>query len=73
MKLHLNPYLAGILFLVIILFANALAYIVMRSTRGLSFGWFRNLKRSTKEPYEKEEKQWDELHRRVAELNKKDS
>ena len=65
-----NPWLAALIFVVLIVGANGLMYIIARGAQrdNKSSGLFHALSKATKNPWEKEDKSLEELRQRVKEL-----
>jgi hypothetical protein len=69
-----NPWLAALIFIVMIVGANGLMYVIARgaSRNNKEHSWWQNLTQATKSPWNKEDKTLDELRQRVQELKDKD-
>jgi uncharacterized protein HemX len=66
-----NLWLAALLFIVLIIGANGVMYVIARGAQrdNNKVNWFQNLNRTASRPWEKEDKALEELRQRVQELN----
>ena len=56
----------------IVAFANLAMFAMVRSSRGLKFDWFKNIRGSVSQPFKSEDDSLNELRQRVGELQKSD-
>lgn len=52
----------------IVVLANLAMFAMVRGSRGMNIDWFKNMRGSFSQPFQKEDESLDELHRKVEEL-----
>lgn len=52
----------------IVVLGNLAMFAMVRGSRGVNFDWFKNIRGSFSQPFQKEDDSWDELHKKVEEL-----
>lgn len=52
----------------IVVLANLAMFAMVRGSRGMNIDWFKNMRGSFNQPFQKEDESLDELHRKVEEL-----
>ncbi len=65
----MNPYLVALLIIAIIVFSNLIMFAAVRGLSGVKVEWHKMTKTAFGQPYQKEEKQLNELRQRVDNLN----
>jgi len=65
-----NPWLAALIFILLIAGANGLMYVIARGAQrdNKNNNWLQNLTKATKNPWSKEDKSLEELRQRVKDL-----
>jgi hypothetical protein len=68
-----NPWLAALIFIVLIVGANGLMYVIARGAQRDNKGsrWWHDITQATQAPWNKEDKALDELRQRVKDLREK--
>ena len=56
----------------IVVLANLAMFAMVRSSRGMNFDWFKNIRGSIDQPFKSEDDSLDELRKRVGELSGQD-
>lgn len=56
----------------IVVLANLAMFAMVRSSRGMNFDWFKNIRGSIDQPFKSEDDSLDELRKRVGELSRQD-
>ena len=54
----------------IVVFTNLAMFAMVRSSRGMNFDWFKNMRGSINQPFKSEDDSLDELRQKVGELEK---
>ena len=63
-----NVLLVVLLVIGIVVLANLAMFAMVRGSRGMNMDWFKNMRGSFGQPFQKEDDSLDELHKRVEEL-----
>ena len=63
-----NVWIVVLLVIGIVVLANLAMFAMVRGSRGAKFDWFKDIRGSLDQPFQKEDDSWDELHKRVEEL-----
>jgi len=64
-----NGGIVVFLVLGIVVLSNLAMFAMVRSSRGMSFDWFKNMRGSINEPFKTEDDSLNELRKKVNELN----
>jgi len=65
-----NVGLVVLLVIGIVVLANLAMFAMVRGSRNMNFDWFKNIRSSFNQPFQKEDDSWDELHQKVEGLKK---
>jgi hypothetical protein len=67
-----NVWIVVLLVIGIVGLSNLAMFAMVRSSRGMNFDWFKNIRGSLNQPFKSEDDSLDELHKRVGELSEKE-
>jgi hypothetical protein len=65
-----NVTLVVLLVIGIVLLSNLAMFALVRSSRGMNFDWFKNMRGTFNQPFKSEDDALDELRQKVGELSK---
>lgn len=68
-----NVGIVILLVLGIVLLSNLAMFAMVRSSRGMNFDWFKNMRSSVSQPFKREDDSLDELRQRVGELSEREN
>ena len=64
-----NVWIVVLLVIGIVALSNLAMFAMVRSSRGMNFDWFKNMRGSVNQPFKSEDDSLDELRKRVGELS----
>jgi hypothetical protein len=67
-----NVTLVVLLVIGIVILSNLAMFALVRSSRGMNFDWFKNMRGTLNQPFKTEDDSLDELRQRVGDLSKKE-
>jgi hypothetical protein len=64
-----NVWIVVLLVIGIVGLSNLAMFAMVRSSRGMNFDWFKNMRGSISQPFKSEDDSLDELHKQVGKLS----
>ena len=67
-----NVWIVVLLVIGIVALSNLAMFAMVRSSRGMNFDWFKNMRGSINQPFKSEDDSLDDLRNKVQELSGRD-